>query len=387
LADDHVQTIVIGAGVVGLACGAELARAGRQVLVLEREPAIGQGVSSRNSEVIHAGIYYPAGSLRARVCVEGKQMLYRYCQERAIDARAIGKLIVATSDEEIDTLQSLHSRAIGNGVNDLQWLDADQAQRLEPRLSCVAALHSPSTGIIDSHQLMVSLQGDIENADGMVVLRTPVTDIDCETDHIQVTTGGDSDMTLSCDELINCAGLAAVETAQRMAGVPADSIPQAIFARGNYFRLQGAAPFSRLIYPAPVTGGLGVHLTLDLGGLARFGPDVEFLPDSDSQALTYAVDPARADSFYAAIRRYWPGLPDQSLLPDYAGIRPKISRSGNSPADFEISGQTEHGRPGLINLYGIESPGLTSSLAIAALVREALDDPQALPQPTSNNAR
>ena len=374
MADDHVQTVVIGAGVVGLACAAALARTGRQVLVIEREAAIGQGVSSRNSEVIHAGIYYPEASLRARVCVAGRKKLYEYCRSRSVAAKAIGKLIVATSEDEIKTLESLFERAQKNGVDDLQWLSASQACSLEPQLHCTAALHSPSTGIVDSHQLMVSLQGDIENAGGMVVLHTQVTQVECLADEFLVTTGGDAAMVLSATEVVNSAGLSAVELARHTSGLPAGSIPQAKFARGNYFRLQGKSPFSRLIYPAPVTGGLGVHLTLDLGGQARFGPDVEFLTDESADSLSYAVDPNRANSFYDAIRRYWPALPDSALLPDYSGIRPKITRPDCSDIDFEISGQPQHGIRGLINLYGIESPGLTSSLAIADLVCESLDE-------------
>lgn len=370
MADDFVQTIVIGAGVVGLACAAALADSGREVLVLERESAIGQGVSSRNSEVIHTGIYYPAQSLRAAVCVQGRELLYRYCQSRGIAARRIGKLIVASSADEVPRMHTIAAGARRNGVDDLQILDRAGARHLEPELHCHAAIHSPSTGIVDSHHLMLSLQGDLQNAGGMVVLNTPVIDADCRRQPYQVRTGGDDGMLIHCNELINCAGLGAVDFAHRIAGLETTTIPGARFARGNYFRLQGKAPFSRLIYPVPVRGGLGVHLTLDLAGQARFGPDVEFLPDqypADGQ-FSFRVDAQRSKSFYEAIRRYWPALPNDALVPDYAGVRPKITRPGDAEVDFEIATAQQHGIAGLINLYGIESPGLTSSLALARLV-------------------
>lgn len=381
MADTDAQTLVIGAGVVGLACAAALASSGRDVLVLEREAAIGQGVSSRNSEVIHAGIYYPPGSLRAQLCVDGRRRLYQYCAQRSIAAHPIGKLIVATSKAEIEILKTLMSRARRNGVDDLQMISAAEARALEPQLACEAALHSPSTGIVDSHALMLSLHGDIENAGGTLVLQTPVMAIASHGDVFIVHTGGSAPMSLSVREVVNSCGLSAVQMANAIDGLPPTSIPHARFARGNYFRLQGRAPFERLIYPAPVQGGLGVHLTLDLAGQARFGPDVEFLPDQIEETLSYAVDAARADSFYAAIRRYWPALPDHSLLPDYAGVRPKITRHDQPNMDFEISTQAEHGIRGLVNLYGIESPGLTSSLAIAERVSAVLagaPDPQHL---------
>lgn len=374
-----VQTIVIGAGVVGLAVAAGLARAGREVFVLETENAIGQGVSSRNSEVIHAGIYYNPGSLKANVCVRGRHLLYEHCEKHNVAANRIGKLIVATADDELDGLNRLHQRAKKNGVDDITLIDKNTAMAMQPGLQCVAALHSPSTGIIDSHSLMVSLHGEIENHGGMVINRTPVETVEANGNFFRVATGGESATELTCNELINCTGLNAVSLARRIAAVNPDSIPNARFAKGNYFRLQGRAPFSSLIYPAPVTGGLGVHLTLDIGGQARFGPDVEWLeaPSTDDKMFNqnhfeYSVDPRRADSFYAAIRKYWPDLPDDALQPDYSGIRPKIERPGNNEIDFEISTETQHGIKGLINLYGIESPGLTSSLAIAEIVTSAL---------------
>lgn len=373
MSDSSVQTVVIGAGVVGLAVAAKLAKSGREVMVLEAQSAIGQGVSSRNSEVIHAGIYYAPGSLKAAVCVSGRQLLYRHCREHGIAATAIGKLIVATTPNETDGLLKLHKRALRNGVDDLEIIDAKTAAAMQPGLHCVQAIHSPSTGIIDSHALMLSLHGEIENHGGMVVCNTRVDSIDTTGNDIKLTIGGDCAMTLHAAEVINSSGLNAVALAEQTHGLNPDSIPLARFAKGNYFRLQGRSPFSSLIYPAPVSGGLGVHLTLDSNGQARFGPDVEWLEDSHIDAdFDYGVDPQRADQFYAAIRKYWPDLPDNSLQPDYAGVRPKIAYPDGSEVDFEISTETQHGSKGLINLFGIESPGLTSSLAIAELVYNSL---------------
>ncbi len=379
MSDTTVQTVVVGAGVVGLACAAALARSGHEVLVLEAEASIGQGVSSRNSEVIHAGIYYPPGSLKARVCVRGKHLLYERCNTHHINARAIGKLIVATREPEIEGLQTLAARAVANGVDDIEMLDGKTAMQQQPGLQCVAALHSPSTGIIDSHGLLVSLQGEIETHAGMVVCRAPVLNAETRGGLFELTVGGDSAMTITANELVNCTSLNAVQFATQLGGQLPGTIPIARYARGNYFRVQGKVPFSKLIYPAPVVGGLGVHLTLDIGGQARFGPDVEWI-DSPTDELNaasnalfdYHVDPSRADSFYSAIRRYWPALPDRALLPDYAGVRPKIARDDRSDMDFEIATPAQHGIPGLVNLFGIESPGLTSSLAIAELVNDAL---------------
>lgn len=373
MTDTQIQTVVIGAGAVGLAIAASLAKSGREVLVLESQNAIGQGVSSRNSEVIHAGIYYSPGSLKARVCVRGKQLLYQYCQQHSIDARAIGKLIVATADDEIDALHRLHERALQNGVEDIKLIDKETAVALQPQLRCIAALHSPSTGIIDSHTFMLCLHGEIENHSGMVVCHSPVEKIELANDVFKLTIGGESAMTLNATEVINCSGLNAVALANKIHGLNPATIPKARFAKGNYFRLQGRTPFTSLIYPAPVTGGLGVHLTLDKNGQGRFGPDVEWLDDqSDPDNFNYQVNPQRAESFYAAIRKYWPQLPDDSLQPDYAGIRPKIERPDNAEIDFEISGERQHGIKGLVNLYGIESPGLTSSLAIAEIISTAV---------------
>ena len=360
---EQVDAVVIGAGVVGLAVGRALALCGHEVLVLESENAIGTGTSSRNSEVIHAGIYYPAGSLKARLCVQGKQMLYAYCAERGVSHKQLGKLIVATSPEQVLALDGIMAKAAANGVHDLQKLTAAQAQALEPALSCEAALLSPSTGVIDSHGYMLALQGDMENAGGLLALVSPVQHIGLKhgtaSHPIRVTTQDGTE--LACKELVNAAGLSAVAMAERMEGLDKSLLPQAHYAKGNYFTLAGKAPFSRLIYPVPEKAGLGVHLTLDLGGQAKFGPDVQWVDDpTDLQ-----VDPRRGDAFYAEVRRYWPALQDGALQPGYAGMRPKINAPHEAAADFMIQGPAEHGVPGLVNLLGIESPGLTSSLAMA----------------------
>lgn len=360
---EQIDAVVIGAGVVGLAVGRALALAGREVLVLESENAIGTGTSSRNSEVIHAGIYYPAGSLKARLCVQGKQMLYAYCAERGVAHKRLGKLIVATSPEQVLALEGIRAKATANGVHDLQKISAAEALALEPALSCQAALHSPSTGVVDSHGFMLALQGDMENAGGLLALLSPVQHIGLHhgtaTHPIRVTTQDGTE--LACQVLVNAAGLNAVSVARTMQGLDASAIPLAYFAKGNYFTLAGRAPFTRLIYPVPEAAGLGVHLTLDLGGQAKFGPDVQWVKDpADLQ-----VDPHRGDVFYAEVRKYWPALQDGALLPGYAGMRPKINAPHGAAADFMIQGPDEHGVPGLVNLLGIESPGLTSSLAIA----------------------
>ncbi len=363
---EQVEAVVIGAGVVGLAVGRALALADREVMVLESENAIGTGTSSRNSEVIHAGIYYPAGSLKARLCVQGKQMLYAYCAERGVAHQRLGKLIVATRVEQVQALDGIAAKAAANGVHDLQKLGAAEAQALEPALACQAALLSPSTGVVDSHGLMLALQGDMENAGGLLALVSPVQHIGLKqgtaTHPIRVTTQDGTE--LACQVLVNAAGLNAVALARRMDGLDKSLLPQAHYAKGNYFTLVGKAPFSRLIYPVPEPAGLGVHLTLDLGGQAKFGPDVQWVDDpTDLQ-----VDPRRGDAFYAEVRKYWPALQDGSLQPGYAGMRPKTNAPHQAAADFMIQGPAEHGVPGLVNLLGIESPGLTSSLAIAAEV-------------------
>ncbi len=357
---DKVDCVVVGAGVVGLAAARRLARSGREVVVLEAAGNIGTATSSRNSEVIHAGIYYPAGSLMARLCVAGRQMLYGYCEERGIPYRRCGKLIVATAEQESAKLAAIRAHAETNGVDDLQTLSGEAARALEPALACVGALLSPSTGIVDSHALMLALRGDIEAAGGALAFHAPLLRAEKAADGFVLEVGGDAPMTLQCRLLVNAAGLEAPAVARAIAGLPAEQVPTAYYAKGNYFSCSVRAPFSRLIYPVPEPGGLGVHLTIDLGGQAKFGPDVEWVDRID-----YAVDPARAERFYPAIRRYWPALPDGALAPSYAGIRPKIVPPAVARQDFVIQGPRDHGVAGLVNLFGIESPGLTSSLAIA----------------------
>jgi L-2-hydroxyglutarate oxidase LhgO len=364
-----IDCVVIGAGVVGLAIARELALSGREVLVAEATEGIGTGTSSRNSEVIHAGIYYPANSLKARLCVAGRGLLYRYCAEHAVPHSRLGKLIVATSEEEAAQLAQIAQRARINGVDDIQALDAAAAQALEPALRCTAALLSPSTGIIDSHALMLAYQGDAENAGAQCVFHTPMLGARVRPQGgFDLEFGGADAMTLSCNVLINASGLHAPTLARRIEGLAASHVPAEYLCKGSYFTLAGRAPFSRLIYPAPQHAGLGVHLTLDLGGQAKFGPDTQWIDEED-----YLIDPARADVFYEAVRRYWPGLPDGALTPGYTGIRPKISGPTEPAADFSISGSRDHGVAGLVNLFGIESPGLTASLAIARHTLSALD--------------
>lgn len=358
--DEKIDCVVIGAGVVGLAVARALAMRGRETLVLEAESAIGRGTSSRNSEVIHAGIYYPPGSAKAKLCVNGKHLLYAYCEAHGVEHRRYGKLIVAADQEQVTTLEKIEATARASGVQDLRWLTAAEVKAAEPALSGVAALFSPSTGVIDSHGFMLALQGDLEDAGGTVAFRSPVRHGRCGRDGIHLEAGLDQIIGLEPRIVVNSAGLQAQAVARRIEGLPQESIPPSAYAKGNYYALQGKAPFQHLIYPIPEPGGLGVHLTLDLAGQAKFGPDVEWV-----EKLDYTVDPARAERFYHAIRRYWPGLPDGSLRPGYAGIRPKLSGPGAAAADFVIQGPEIHGVPGLINLYGIESPGLTAALAIA----------------------
>jgi L-2-hydroxyglutarate oxidase LhgO len=362
---DKVECVVIGAGVIGLAVARRLARAGREVIILEAAEGIGTVTSSRNSEVIHAGIYYKAGSLMARMCVQGKHALYAYCRDHGIPHRNCGKLIVATSGTETAKLQSIKAHAEANGVDDLRTLSGDEARALEPALNCDAALLSPSTGIVDSHAFMLALRGDAETAGAACAFHAPLLRGKVTAGGFELDVGGEAPMTLACNLLVNAAGLAATLVARGIDGMPIDLIPPAYLAKGNYFSCSARAPFSHLIYPVPEPGGLGVHLTLDMAGQARFGPDVEWVDTID-----YAVDPARAERFYPAIRRYWPTLPDGALMPSYSGIRPKIVPPAVAVQDFLIQGPRDHGIDGLINLFGIESPGLTSSLAIADYVCE-----------------
>jgi len=351
---------VIGAGVVGLAVARALARIGREVFVVEAERGVGFHTSSRNSEVIHAGIYYPAGSLKARLCVEGRRLLYAYCAERGVPHARTGKLIVATSDEEIPVLERLKKAAESNGVEDLVWLSGGEAQALEPGVRCVRALLSPSTGIIDSHGLMASLRADAEAAGASIALMTPVVGGRVRDGGIELSLGGDEPASVLFRLVVNCAGLGAPDVARSIEGVPARTIPVQRFARGHYFTLTGRSPFRHLVYPVPPVGGLGIHVTLDLSGAARFGPDVQWV-----SAVDYQFDESRADAFYRSIRRYYPALADGQLQPGYVGVRPKLSGPEEPPADFMVRGPAEHGIPGLINLYGIESPGLTAVLALA----------------------
>lgn len=360
---DHVECIVVGGGVIGLAIARRLAQAGREVIVLESEGAIGTGTSSRNSEVIHAGIYYAAGSLMASMCVAGKTALYDYCAGHGVPYRRCGKLIVATSANDENRLDAIEARARANGVDDLKVLNAVDVRALEPELNCVGALLSPSTGIIDSHAYMLSLRGDAESAGASFAFHAPLLYARVTPEGFEIEAGGDAPMTLACNVLINSAGLYATNVARAIDGLPLGTIPPAYFAKGNYFSCSTRAPFSHLIYPVPEPGGLGVHLTFDMAGQTRFGPDVEWI-----DAIDYAVDPARAERFYPAIRRYWPSLPDGALAPSYSGMRPKIVPPAVAVQDFLIQDSAVHGVNGLINLFGMESPGLTASLAIAAHV-------------------
>ena len=363
---ERADTVVVGAGVVGLAIARRLAQSGRDVIILEAAASIGSETSSRNSEVIHAGIYYPQNSLKAELCVQGKEALYSYCASRGVAHRRVGKIIVASSADELEALRSLKEKAARNGVLDMEWLEARQAKALEPALSVEAALLSPSTGIVDSHGLMLAFQGEAEDGGAMIAFNTPVLGGCVRADALHLRVGGEFPMELVCRQLVNAAGLRAQELAGAIEGFPTEAIPERRLVKGNYYTLAGTSPFQRLVYPIPERGGLGVHATIDLAGQCRFGPDVE-----EVERLDYDVDPARAERFYAAVRRYWPDLPDGALLPGYAGIRPKIAAQ-QGDADFVIQGAARHGIPGLVNLFGIESPGLTASMAIADRVEELL---------------
>ncbi|MEZ2330217.1 NAD(P)/FAD-dependent oxidoreductase [Mesorhizobium sp. RCC_202] len=367
---EQVDCIVAGAGVIGLAVARALAAQGLETLILEAADAIGTGTSSRNSEVIHAGIYYPQGSLKARLCLAGRELLYRYCADHAIPHRRSGKLIVATDAAQEPVLGSIHANAVACGVDDLRFLSAVEAKALEPAVHCTAALLSPSTGIIDSHALMLALLGDAEDNGAMLSLNTSIVSGRIEAARFVLqtvdTTTGEA-FEIAASRLVNAAGLSAVALAGSLEGFDRQFLPTLRYAKGNYFSVAGRAPFSRLVYPVPEPGGLGVHLTLDLGGTARFGPDVEW-----TDTLDYRVDPARAERFYGAIRKYWPDLADGALQPAYSGIRPKLSSQGKADGDFVIQGPAAHRTQGLVNLFGIESPGLTSSLAIAEEVTRAL---------------
>lgn len=362
-----VDAVVIGAGVVGLAIARALSMRGLSTIVLEKEREFGAGTSSRNSEVIHAGLYYPAGSLKARLCVKGNELLYSFCESHGVHHQRCGKLIVAAEEREIPALEALIAKGIANGCHDLMMLSKSEATAMEPELSCASALLSPSTGIIDSHGLMLALLGDAEDYGCQIAFRAEFLSARKVSEEFLVSVGGNEPMDLTCSYLVNSSGHFAPEIARAICGGGTANLPKAYLAKGNYFSLSGKTPFKHLIYPAPHEHGLGVHLTLDMAGRARFGPDIEWI-----ETLDYSVDAARSETFYAAIRRYWPELPDSTLHPAYSGIRPKISGPDDPAADFRIDGPSAHHIAGLVNLYGIESPGLTSCLAIADEVMSIL---------------
>ena len=362
-----IDALVVGAGVVGIAVARALALSGRSVIVIERADCIGSETSSRNSEVIHSGIYYPKDSLKAKYCVAGRRKLYEFCGERGVPNRRCGKLIVAANTAELAAIEALARRGEANGVDDLKMLSAAEAKAMEPALNSVGALLAPSTGIVDSHALMLALQGEAEDFHAAFAFLTPFVGARVEDDGFAVETGGAEPMRLKTTWLINAAGLSASHVASAIDGLNRAHVPQTRYAKGSYFALAGRAPFTRLIYPAPHTHGLGVHLTLDLAGQARFGPDVEWVDE-----ISYDVDPRRSAGFVDAIRRYWPGLPDDALAPAYSGVRPKLGGPSDPAADFRIDGPERHGIPGLVNLFGVESPGLTASLVIAERVAAAL---------------
>lgn len=370
-----VDSVVIGAGAVGLACARALARAGLEPLVLERRDTFGAETSSRNSEVLHAGFHHARGLLKAQVCAAGKRLLEGYLDERGVAWRRCGKLVVARTDDEIAKLVQLKSFAEANGVAGVSLIDGSAARGMESELSTdvVAALFSERTGIFDSHGYMLALLGDIEDGGGVLVRDAPVLGGEATRDGVRLRVGGRQPSALTARIVVNAAGLAADRVAGSIDGVPASAAPRHRYAKGNYFAAPGRSPFARLIYPAPAPGGLGVHLTFDLAGAIRFGPDVEWLDDEDPDAIDYTVDPRRAASFERSVRGFWPGLPMGALRPDYAGVRPKLYGPEEPPADFRVDGPECHGVPGLVNLLGIESPGLTSSLALAGEVMARLN--------------
>lgn len=367
---ETVDAVVVGAGVVGLAVARRLAMAGREVIVLEKEAAIGTETSSRNSEVIHAGIYYAPGSLKGRTCIEGKHWLYRYCEAKGVPFRRCGKLIVATAPGQEAALERIRANALALGMPDLEPWEAARAMALEPALRCTAALWSPTTGIVDSHALMLAYRGDAEDRGAMIAFNSPLEAARASEDGLELAVGGAEPMRLRARILVNAAGLWAPALARRIEGLDPALVPRGFLCKGNYYTLSGRSPFSRLIYPVPEQAGLGVHVTIDLGGQCRFGPDVEWV-----EAIDYDVDPKRAELFYAEVRKYWPELPDGALEPGYAGIRPKLVPAGAPAADFLVQGPAAHGVPGLVNLLGIESPGLTASWPLAERVAAELGLP------------
>ena len=366
---DRVDCVVIGAGVIGLAVAREMALQGRETILLERESAFGTISSARNSEVIHAGIYYPKDSLKAKLCVEGNRMLYEYCRIHHVATQPYGKLIVASDESQLDDLQGILYKAQQNNVPEIKMITGEQAKSMEPELSCSAAVLSASTGIVDSHGFMLSLLGGFEDAGGMIAYQSPLISAkpigSKAQDGFELEIGGSDAMKIQTKLLINCAGMSAPAIAKKIEGLAQEQIPKAYFAKGNYFSLSGKSPFKHLIYPIPEPGGLGVHLTLDMGGQAKFGPDVEWLEIDDENQIDYTVNPKRGESFYAAVRKYWPGLKDNALQPDYSGVRAKIVPPNSPAGDFCFNMPKDHVLEGLFNLYGFESPGLTSSLAIA----------------------
>ncbi|MDX1459141.1 MAG: NAD(P)/FAD-dependent oxidoreductase [Marinobacter sp.] len=355
----RVGTVVIGAGVIGLAVARALAQQGQQVLVLEEGKYFGEGVSSRNSEVIHAGIYYPDRSLKAALCVQGRDMLYRYCQDRGVPHRKCGKWIVAAAPAQVDVLERIRHQARCNGVA-LDFIDRTSFRRALPDVTGAAALYSPETGIVDSHQLMLAMLADLQAAGGELVYQAPVEAVESDGDQHVLSVGGPAPCRLQAKRVVNAAGLGAIPLAQRWQGYPPQCCPTPYYARGVYFSYTGKHPFRQLVYPVPEPGGLGIHLTLDLAGQLRFGPDVEWIDRPD-----YRVDAGRAQAFAEAIRQWWPGLDPARLQPAYAGVRPKLVGPGEPSADFVIQGAASHGVSGVVHLFGIESPGLTASLAIA----------------------
>jgi L-2-hydroxyglutarate oxidase LhgO len=369
---DSIDAVVIGAGVIGLAVGRALAQRGLETVVLERANAIGTETSSRNSEVIHAGLYYPTGSLKARLCVRGRELLYPHCASHGVAHRRCGKLLVASGAAQSAKLRQIAAQAAANGVNDLRPVSGAELRELEPALRCDEALLSPSTGIVDTHGLMLSLQGELESSGGALALLSPADAVTLGSHGHVVQTGGEASLELEARIVVNAAGLWAPDVAARLRGLPAHEVPRARYAKGSYFSLSGKAPFAHLVYPMPEAAGLGVHVTLDLAGQARFGPDVEWISPASPADIDYRVDPARAAAFYDAIRRYWPELPDGALQPAYGGVRPKLVGAAEPAADFVIRGPAEHGIAGLVNLFGIESPGVTACLAIAEDVLQRL---------------
>ena len=367
---ERVDALVVGAGVIGLAAARALALAGHEVVIIDLAEGIGTATSSRNSEVVHGGLYYAPGSLKARLCVEGRELLYRYCEQHGVAHRRCGKLVVAVDDAEVPSLQALHAQALANGVDDAQLIDGGAARALEPALQCVAALQSPSTGIVDSHAYMLALQGDAEDHGAVLALHSPFEGAVVTRDGFDVMVGGAQPMRLATRLMVNAAGLHASTVARHIFGLDARHVPTTRLCRGHYFALGGRAPFTRLVYPMHNRAGLGVHFTLDLGGQGRFGPDVDWL--DEGAAEDYAVDGTRIGAFERDIRRYWPGLGDGALAPAYSGIRPKLVAAGEPAADFRIDGPPTHGVRGLVNLFGIESPGLTASLPIGARVASLL---------------